>query len=481
MIESPAVKEAPANEFSALYEKQHLHWRAWVKHSTASHRIQKLKKMRKWIFRNQQAIRDAIYADFKKPPGEVDLTEVLPVIGEINHTIAHLHEWMRPKAISTPLVMLGTSSKVIYESKGVSLIIGPWNYPFMLGVGPLVSAISAGCCVVIKPSEMTPNTADLIQRMCKDLFEEDEVAVRQGGADVAQALLKQPFRHIFFTGSPQVGKIIMKAAAEHLATVTLELGGENPAIVDDTANIADAAEKLIWGKFLNNGQSCMSPNYVFVHRSKKAGLIQGLEKWMGKIYGPNPEARASTPHIARKVNEHHYERVKALIEDAKSKGAKVLIGDAYNGADCYIEPTILVDVPENARTRNEEIFGPVMQLVEYENLDDVIEYINSKPNSLGLYIFSRSRKNINRITAHTHSGTVAVNETTLPFAHVGLPFGGNGYSGVGKAHGYHGFLSFTNEKAYMRQRVGFTTTKPFYPPFTNLKMKMIDFVVKFLG
>ncbi|MCB9235074.1 MAG: aldehyde dehydrogenase family protein [Bacteroidia bacterium] len=481
MIESPAVKEAPVNEFAGLYDQQLLHWRAWVKHSTASHRIQKLKTIRKWIFSHQQDIRDAIYKDFKKPPGEVDLSEILPVVGEINHTIAHLHEWMRPKPVPAPLTMLGTTSKVIYEAKGVTLIIGPWNYPFMLAVGPLISAVSAGCCAVVKPSEMTPHTADLIERMVKELFKEDEVAVRKGDASVAQGLLALPFHHIFFTGSPQVGKIIMKAAANHLASVTLELGGENPAIVDETASIEDAGEKLIWGKFLNNGQSCMSPNYVFVHKSKKAALITSLEKWLGKIYGPDPTARASTPDIARKVNLHHYMRVRDLIEDAKAKGAKVLVGDAYNDADCYIEPTILVDVPENARTRNEEIFGPVMQLVEYDNLDEVLEYINSKPNSLGLYIFSRSRKNIHKITSHTNSGTVAVNETTLPFAHVGLPFGGNGYSGIGKAHGYQGFLAFTHEKAWLRQRVGLTTAKSFYPPFTNLKMKLIQFVVKFLG
>ena len=219
-----------APQYQDIYEKQTLHWRAWVKLSTANHRIKKLKAMRKWIFKNQQAIRDAIYADFKKPAAEVDLTEVLPVVGEINHTIAHLHEWMRPQSVPTPLTMLGTRSKVIRESKGVSLIIGPWNYPFMLVIGPLVSAISAGCCVTIKPSEMTPNTANLIEKMCGELYKEDEVAVVKGGVPETTALLKLPFRHIFFTGSPGVGKIIMRAAAEHLASVTLELGGENPAI-----------------------------------------------------------------------------------------------------------------------------------------------------------------------------------------------------------------------------------------------------------
>jgi aldehyde dehydrogenase (NAD+) len=466
------------DNYRERFEDQRKYFQAKVRHTSAGERIEKLKRIKSWIAEHRQEIRDAINSDFKKPSAEVDLTDIKPVVSEINDAVSHLRKWMRPKRVRAPLFLFGTRSKIMQEPKGVVLILAPWNFPFMLTIGPLVSAIAAGNCVIVKPSEVTPFTEKLIGRMIPEIFEPQEITVCPGDYRVAEELLKLPFDHIFFTGNPEVGKKVMKAAAENLSSVTLELGGKNPAIVDETADLKDTAEKLIWGKFMNCGQSCMAPNYVMVKKEIHSQLIAELKKAFEKLY-PGTDTEKN-PDFARLVDPRHFQRVRRLVTETVNAGAELVLGGNFNEDDNYIAPTILNNVPLDAAVMREEIFGPVMPILRYENLDDVIEIINRDAKPLTLYIFSASRSNIKKVIAHTSSGGTCINDTTIPFAHPYLPFGGVNYSGFGKAHGHAGFLDFSNERPILKQKRGMTTLKLTYPPYTRRVKQIIQLVIKYL-
>jgi aldehyde dehydrogenase (NAD+) len=468
-----------AGDFQRLLNMQKAHFQEIVRHTTAAQRIDKLNRIKKWILANQQLIRDAVFADFKKPEAEVDSMDIKPVLSAIEDTKANLRTWMDDKAVAPTLLFTGASAKIVHEPKGCALIIAPWNFPFMLAIEPLVSAISAGCCVVLKPSELTPNTAQLIYKLVNDVFEEQEIAVRLGDAQVAKALLSLPFDHIFFTGSPLVGREVMRAAAEHLTSVTLELGGINPVIVDETADIRDTAEKLIWGKFINCGQSCMSINYVNVHHTVYDRLVKELQAALVRMYG-EPDDIADNPDFGRIVNARHAARIKTLIDGSIDAGARLVCGGFADEKDNLIAPTILKDVPDDAPLMHEEIFGPILALRKYKDVKDVIQLINSKPKPLALYIFSASNKTVNMIIDHTSAGTTCVNDTTIPFIHPNLPFGGVNWSGIGKAHGHYGFMAFTNERSVVQQRRGMTSFKLVYPPYTTKVKQTIQLVMKYL-
>lgn len=465
-------------EYQKVFEAQKAFFQSTVRHTTARERIAKLRRLKSWIFDHQADIRQAVYDDFRKADAEVDLTELKPVLTEISHASSHLKEWMRPKKVKPNLLLLGTRSYILPEPKGVVLILAPWNFPFMLTVGPLVSAIAAGNCAIVKPSELTPHTADLIKNMVGELFDLREVTTFLGDHLVAQALLKLPFDHIFFTGSPEVGKKVMKAAAEHLSSVTLELGGQNPTIVDESADLKDTAEKLVWGKYFNCGQSCMAPNYTFVHERVHDALLEELRKAYARLYPENNGVREN-PDFARVVNERHFRRLKKLVERSVKKGAAVAIGGEMAEEERFIAPTVLDDVPLDAPVMQEEIFGPVLPIRRYQQIDEVLEFINNGEKPLALYVFSRNRKNIRRIVNSTSSGTVCINDTTVPFVHPNLPFGGTNYSGIGKAHGYYGFMAFSNEKAVVKQKRGFTSLKLVYPPYTSGVKRIIQWVLKY--
>ena len=440
-----AASAAQGNEFAALLEKQRAHFQSNVRHTTAGQRIDKLNRMKKWLLdrANLDRVRTAIFNDFRKPAPEVDLYDVKPILIEIEETKAKLHEWMSPKNVASPLLMTGTNAQIMYEPRGVGLIIGAWNFPFMLSVGPLVSAISAGCCAVVKPSEYAPHTAELIAAMVSELYVEEEVAVVCGEVATAQALLALPFDHIFFTGSPAVGKVVMHAAAEHLSSITLELGGLNPAIVDDTVSIKDVAQKIAWGKLMNCGQSCMSINYVLAHEKIYERLLREIPRQMECVYGKLDELH-NNPDYGRIVNHKNFVRIHQLIEGSIAKGANVEWGYNIKEDENYISPTILRDVPLDAPVMNEEIFGPVLPVLPYSTLEEAVALINAKPRSLSFYVFSASTQNTDYLLNNTNSGTACINDTTLPFAHPHLPFGGIGNSGIGRAHGYYGFLAFSN-------------------------------------
>ncbi len=461
--------------YKEAFDLQKKYFAQHLQNGSINDRIKKLKKIKDWMKKNQELICDEMYKDFSKGKEEVMLTEIKPVVDEIKHNIAHLHSWSKPKQVSSSLAFFGSRSKVIYEPKGVTMIIAPWNYPFNLCVGPLISAIAAGNTAIIKPSENTPHTANLIERMMEELFPEGEVKVFQGDYTVSQELLKLPFNHIFFTGSPQVGKIIMKAAAEHLTSVTLELGGRNPLVVDETANIKDAAQKIIWGKFLNCGQTCISINYIYVHESKAKKLEEELVKQLNVLY---PKGSEDYTHV---VNANHFKRLTDLIDESKKEGLDFITGGESNPETNRIEPTIIKNVTTDSAVFQEEIFGPILPILTYTNLDNVIEVINDVEKPLALYIFSRSRKNQEKIINHTSAGATGINDTTIHFAHTELPFGGSNHSGIGKAHGEYGFQEFSNQRAVLKQRVGLTSPKMIYPPYTGFKKKVIKFLTWNVG
>lgn len=463
------------NPYQSLFEKQKNFFLS--KHKTASvyQRKLKLKKLKKWIKENEQAICDAIYADFKKVKIDVLLSEIKPVIQEINDAIKNLYAWSDNQPVTTPLYLFGAKGKVKKEPKGACLIIAPWNFPFNLTIGPLVSAIAAGNTIVIKPSEVSQNTEKLIVKLIQELFEEQEIAVVTGGVEETQQLLKLKWNHIFFTGSPQVGKIVMKAASDTLASVTLELGGKNPVIVDETASIKDAAKKLAWGKFFNCGQSCVSPNYIFVHEKVIKQFETDVVYYTEKYFGKNPKL-SDFPRI---INGKHHERLTNDLKASIEEGGFLHTGNQSDPSDNYLSPTILT-VGRGNSILNNEIFGPIMPLIEYSDVEEVIQYINNEENPLALYVFSKNNKNINHIINSTTAGTTAINETTVQFIHPHLPFGGTNFSGIGKAHGKYGFDAFSNDRAILRQRRGLTSTQIAYPPFTPLKQKIIRFVTWWL-
>ncbi|OON67832.1 aldehyde dehydrogenase family protein [Hymenobacter sp. CRA2] len=454
---------------------------AVLRREDATARAARLQRLHDWITRNREAIQQALYQDFRKPATETDVTEIYATQAEISHALKHLRQWMAPRRVGVPLALLGTRSWVQYEPKGVALIIAPWNYPFYLAVGPLASALAAGNCCVLKPSEMTPGVSALLARLVGEVFEPAEVSVVEGGKDVATELLSLPFDHIFFTGSPQVGKVVMRAAAEHLASVTLELGGKSPAVVDATANLRDAAEKIVWGKCVNAGQTCVAPDYLLVHESVRDALVAEIRGVLARFYQPEGGSVSESASLARIVNGHHFQRVARLLEDAQRRGATVAVGGSVDQTQCFIEPTVLLDVPLDSAVMQEEIFGPLLPVCTFSTLMEAADFINARPRPLALYLFSGHDENQRYLLGRVPAGGACINETLVHLGHPELPFGGSGNSGIGRAHGHYGFVAFSNEKAVLRQRIGATGIKFFYPPYTPKVRHMVDMLLKYLG
>jgi aldehyde dehydrogenase (NAD+) len=424
-------------------------------------------------------IHTAMDADFRKASQEVDAIEIFHVLNEIKEAGAHLEQWTSPKKVDAPLTMLGTRSVITYEPKGVCLIIAPWNYPFSLTVGPLVSALAAGNSVIVKPSEMTPNVARLLKDMAQTLFPVEEVALFEGDAQLSQELLKLPFDHIFFTGSPTVGKIVMKAAAENLTSVTLELGGKSPTIVCSDANLREAAERIAVGKFVNNGQTCIAPDYVLVHESVAGKFTELVAQKTKSFFAEVGQEMENSTSYCRVVNDKHFTRLTSLLEDAVLKGAKLELNGKHNPVTRFMHPVIVSNVSPDARILEEEIFGPILPVLKFSKLEEAIAFINARPKPLALYVFTRKKHNEDAILASTSSGGVCINDCGIHFLHHKLPFGGVNHSGIGKSHGHEGFLAFSNQKPVLRQRSGLTSVRAFYPPYTNRSRKLMDWFLKF--
>lgn len=462
------------SEVERIFQAQQAHQHA-VADSTAKERKQKLKRLRDALLGHRKAIHEALYADFRKHPSEVDLTEIYPIMSEIKHTLRHLSGWMRPHRVKTPIALIGSRSYIHYEPKGVALIISPWNFPINLTFGPLTAAIAAGNCVMIKPSENTPHSSSIMKKIVDETFDENEIALVEGGIEAAQAVLARPFNHIFFTGSPEVGKVVMKAAAEHLGSVTLELGGKSPTIIDETANLEAAARRVAWAKFVNNGQICITPDYLFVHETRRDEFIEKVRHQIRSLYGDDAQ---QSPSYARIVNDRHFQRIAGYLDDARAKGARVVEGGNVDQSDNFIEPTILTDVDPTSDVMTNEIFGPVLPVYGFSSLDEPIKLINSREKPLALYIYSKNKTNIDRMIRKTRAGGTCINHNAVHFFNNNLPFGGSNHSGIGKGHGFFGFQAFSNPRGVLEQVFPFGGLEFMTAPYTSFKQKLIDLSIK---
>lgn len=443
-------------------------------------RIVKLNRIKAYITDpdKRKLIVEALYKDLRKPEVEAIGSEISIIISEINNFKKNLRRWLKPKKVSTPLPFLGASSYIHYESKGCSLIIAPWNYPFQLAIAPLCYAIAAGNPAIIKPSEYAIHTSQLLTDMISELFPEDEVAVIQGGIQESQELLALPFRHIFFTGSPAVGKIVMKAAANHLASVTLELGGKSPCIIDASAKIKQAVESIAWGKCYNAGQTCIAPDYLMIHSSVVEEVTDQLIKQWKNNYDSKGMGMIVSEDFGRIISEKHYKRTIALIDDAVAKGGEIVFGGEYNNKQRYVSPTLIGNVSNDMKIMQEEIFAPLLPVIIFNKKEEVTEFISQKERPLSLYIFCSDKNNEKYYLENTIAGGTVINDTLIHFANQELPFGGINHSGIGRSHGQRGLYAFMNERGVMKQHFG--QTRLLHPPYTSKTKRILELLNKVL-
>jgi aldehyde dehydrogenase (NAD+) len=453
-----------------------LRWRT----STAAERIARLTRLREVILAHRESLYEAFHRDFRKPVTEVEGSEIIPILDELRHAIGHLARWMKPRRVRPSLLTLGNSAWVQSQPRGRCLVIAPWNYPLNLSVCPLISAIAAGNTVILKPSEMATHVSGVLARIIATVFKLDEVAVFEGGLPTAQALLSQPFDHLFFTGSPAVGKLVMAAAAKHLCSVTLELGGKSPTIVDETADVDQAAETILWGKLINAGQTCLAPDHLYVHEGVKARFLAACHRVLKARYGETARQRQNSPDLARIVNPRHTQRLQTLIDDGVRQGGTLLAGGEVDVPGCYVAPTLIEGLPPDAALMQEEIFGPIFPVIGYTDLDEVIAQVNRRPKPLALYIWTRDQARAHHVLNHTSSGGACVNHCIVHVAHSGLPFGGVNHSGMGSCHGHHGFKAFSHERSVL-QGGWLNTIKVFFPPYTAPRHRLIRFIADRLG
>ncbi len=415
----------------------------------APDRVKKLKKLRSWIVTNEMHILNALNSDFKKPHFETKLTEIIPVLNELDFFAKNLALWMKDQAVPTPLTLIGHRSKIRFENKGVVLIISPWNYPFQLALVPLIAAIAAGNTVVVKPSELTHATSNLMLQMLHDCFLENEARVVLGDKTATESLLTYNFDHVFFTGSTAVGRLIAKACADKLIPVTLELGGKSPTIIDQTADLVSAAEKIFWGKFLNRGQTCVAPDYVVIHESKVQLFKALLQKLIIK-HAEDIEGQIISPA--------HEQRLNQLCDKPTSV------------KDVSLSLLKITDL--NHPAMREEIFGPVLPILAFKDFSDLAKTISHFDKPLSLYIFSKSKVFVEKVLRTFPSGSVGINAVIVQLANPHLPFGGIGASGSGKYHGHFGFLELSHQRAIMEQRRFHFLNHLIQPPYTKLKAKV---------
>ncbi len=443
-----------------LFDVQMEHQLA-LRMSSLKDRVLKLKRLKEVISKYETQIFDALQNDLRKNPYESALTEVYFIYSEIDYAIKHLPNWMKKHKKPFTLTSFFSKNWIQYEALGTSLIISPWNYPFQLSMSPLVSAIAAGCSVILKPSEYSPKTSEVLQKIIEEAFPREEVACLIGERELATGLLALPFHKIFFTGSPEVGKIVMKAASEHLSSITLELGGKSPVIIDESCDLLDAANKIAWGKLINAGQTCIAPDYLFIPQGKINDFIVAFEDackrmfYVGDAIDPN--------RYAKIINQKHKSRIEGLLEDAVKQGSKVnYVSKEIDGES--LSPMLLTDVSKDCRIMEEEIFGPVLPIIPYGSIKEVIDYINSKPKPLSMYIFSKNQDSIALLSKSCSSGSVCINDVLIQVSNPNLPFGGVNYSGLGHCHGFYGFKAFSHERAFMKQ-TPFALSKMIYPPY----------------
>lgn len=432
-------------------------------------RIQNLKLLKSIIIKYEKEIQEALRLDLGKSETEAYMTEIGMVLDEIKYNIKHLAKWAKKKYVSTPLSQFPARSYRIPEPRGLVLIISPWNYPFLLSIQPLIGAIAAGNCVIIKPSEYSVNTSKILKKILTEIYSEAYVTVVLGEKEVAQELLKEKFDYIFYTGSTKIGKIVMEAAAKNLTPVTLELGGKSPCIVDEKCNVELAAKRIAYGKILNSGQTCVAPDYVFVHQNVKEQFLNCLIKYLKNFLGENALNNSDYPKI---INEMQFNRIISLIDKEH-----VIYGGGYNRNILKIEPTILTIKDMTSKVMQEEIFGPILPIIGYNNLDYIINYININPKPLALYLFTNNKKIEKRILKEVSYGGGCINDTIIHLANKRLGFGGVGNSGIGEYHGKFSFDTFSHYKSIIKKS-NHIDLPVRYHPYSKVKEKLIRMFMK---
>jgi len=454
-------------DIKAIIEKQREFF-AIGKTKEITYRLKHLRQLEKSIQMHEKEILSALKKDLNKAPFEAYATEVGIVLNELRFVIKMLPRWAGARRIKTTITNQIATSKIYLEPYGIALIMSPWNYPFTLTMEPLIGAIAAGNCAIVKPSKDSPNTSKVIETILREAFCDSYVAVVQGGREANKTLLEQKFDYIFFTGSVAVGKVVMEAASKNLTPVTLELGGKSPCIIDETANIELAARRIVWGKFINAGQTCVAPDYIYAHHSIKGALLLEMKKYINKFYGKHPCTNDDFPKI---INEKHFNRLLGLLE-----GEHSVIGGEASKATRQISPTVLDKVTWDSKIMKEEIFGPILPIFEYQNLEDVISKINSRPKPLALYFFTRSKKNERKIIQNISFGGGCINDTLMHVASAHMPFGGVEESGMGSYHGKASFDTFSHHKSILRKSNLFDLPLR-YPPYVN-HLKILKMFLK---
>ena len=445
-------------------------------------RAARLENLLRRILESRSEIQKALSHDLGKPPEEADLTEIVSVVAELRVVLKMLRRWMRPKRVKSTPIHLTASAYVYPQPKGRVLILSPWNYPFNLCMSPLISAVAAGNRVVLKPSEFTPHTTEAVRRVIEACFPADEVLVVEGDAEAAAGLTRMPFNHIFFTGSPAIGKKVMSAAAENLASVTLELGGKSPFIIDSTADVEQTARRLVWGKFINCGQTCIAPDYVMLHEDLAYDVLKACKEELKRRF---PKAGAGIPEpdaYARIVHKGHFTRLQNMLKDARKKGISLIAGGHLSEQQLFISPTILLDEDKNDELllMQEEIFGPLLPVRLWAEEREVFDAVTARNYPLSAYVFSRDKSFIRRCRERIATGGLVVNDVLSHYVHPHLPFGGINTSGIGRAHGEAGFREFSNEVSVLESGPGPAGAELFATPYTKLKRFLIEKALRHL-
>ncbi|THF85042.1 aldehyde dehydrogenase family protein [Deinococcus sp. KSM4-11] len=472
---SSGLTSPPAPDLDDLFARQ-LGWRWAAAQTGAAERQILLRRLHDAVRSHRRSLLDALHSDLHKSRAEAELTELHPVLEEIAHAVRHLPAWMTPRPVPTPRSLLGVRSSIQAQARGVTLILSPWNYPVNLSLSPLVASLAAGNTVILKPSEKAPRTAQALADLIQSTFDPLLVTVVLGDAEVARALTTLPFDHIFFTGSGAVGREVMRAAAANLTSVTLELGGKSPALIDASADLPVAAERIAYGKLMNAGQTCVAPDYVLVPAASRDTLVDAIKDVIARRYGEPGRVRAG-PDYGRMVDAPSVERLERLTRQSVTLGARIALGGVFDPAGRFISPTVVTDVTPDMPLMQEELFGPVLPILTYATLDEALDFIRQRDPPLALYAFAEDARALARIRAQTTSGGLVLNGTVIHLSNPNLPFGGVGPSGTGAYHGEHGFRTFSHLRAVLHEPRR-SPVRLSYPPFDRPLLRAVTWLIR---